>query len=96
VKLYRGRVVAIDDDGVAIDIGFKSEGIVPIVEFPNIDELKPGDEIEVYLQSVEDREGRLVLSRKRADFIRIWERIVRAHETAEILQGKLPAGLRAA
>ena len=88
-EIVKGRVVAIDDDGVAIDIGFKSEGIVSIVEFPNIDELKPGDEIEVYLQSVEDNEGRLVLSRKRADFIRIWERIVRAHETAEVLQGKI-------
>ncbi|TAK55053.1 MAG: 30S ribosomal protein S1 [Bacteroidetes bacterium] len=88
-EIVRGRVVAIDDDGVAIDIGFKSEGIVPIVEFPNIDELKPGDEIEVYLQSVEDKEGRLVLSRKRADFIRIWERIVKAHETAEVLQGRV-------
>ncbi|MBI3194299.1 MAG: 30S ribosomal protein S1 [Ignavibacteriae bacterium] len=88
-EIVRGRIVAINDDGVAIDIGFKSEGIVPIVEFPNIDELKPGDEIEVFLQSVEDKEGQLVLSRKRADFIRIWERILRAHDTTEVLQGKI-------
>ena len=47
-----GRVVAVTDNGVAIDIGFKSEGLVP-PEFPNIDELCPNDEVEVFLESVE-------------------------------------------
>ena len=64
--------MAITESSVAIDIGFKSEGLVPITEFPNIDELKPGDEIEVFLESVENKDGQLVLSRKRADFMRTW------------------------
>src|SRR5262249_16586670 len=66
-EIVKGKIVAITDNGVAIDIGFKSEGLVPITEFPNIDELKPGDEVEVFLESVENKEGQLVLSRKRAD-----------------------------
>jgi len=88
-QIVKGKIVAINDNGVAIDIGFKSEGLVPLAEFANIDELTPGDDIEVFLESVENRDGQLVLSRKRADFIRIWERITKAYETGEILQGKI-------
>jgi small subunit ribosomal protein S1 len=88
-QIIKGKIVAITDNAVAIDIGFKSEGLVPITEFPNIDELNPGDEIEVYLESVENKDGQLVLSRKRADFIRTWERVVKAYENSEILQGKI-------
>jgi small subunit ribosomal protein S1 len=88
-QIVKGKIVTIDDHGVAIDIGFKSEGVVPLAEFPNIDELKPGDEVEVYLESVEDKDGQLVISRKRADFMRLWERIVKAYETKEVLQGTI-------
>ncbi|HUN66165.1 MAG TPA: 30S ribosomal protein S1 [Bacteroidota bacterium] len=88
-EIVKGRIVAITDNGVAIDIGFKSEGIVPLAEFPNIDELKPNDEVEVFLESVENKDGQLVLSRKHADFVRTWERVVRAFETGEVLQGKI-------
>jgi small subunit ribosomal protein S1 len=88
-QIVNGRIVAITDNGVAIDIGFKSEGLVSVTEFPNIDELKPGDEVEVFLESVENREGQLVLSRKRADFMRTWERVTKAFETGEIVHGKI-------
>src|ERR1051325_8052979 len=88
-EIVKGTIVAITDNGVAIDIGFKSEGLVPMMEFANIDELKPGDEVEVFLESVENKEGQLVLSRKRADVIRIWERITKAYESGEVLHGKI-------
>ena len=88
-QIVKGRVVAITDNGVAIDIGFKSEGLVATTEFSNLDDIRPGDEIEVFLESVENRDGQLVLSRKRADFMRTWERITRAHDTGEVLQGKI-------
>src|SRR6266850_5389126 len=48
-EIVRGKIVAITDNAVAIDIGFKSEGLVSLTEFPNIDELRPGDEVEVFL-----------------------------------------------
>jgi small subunit ribosomal protein S1 len=88
-EIVRGKIVAITDNGVAIDIGFKSEGLVALTEFPNIDELKPGDDVEVFLESVENKDGQLVLSKKRADFMRTWERITKSFETGEVLQGKV-------
>ncbi len=88
-EIVKGRIVTVTDNAVAIDIGFKSEGLVPLSEFPNIDELKPGDEVEVFLESVENKDGQLVLSRKRADFMRTWERITKSFETGEILTGKI-------
>jgi len=88
-EIVKGKIVTVTDNAVAIDIGFKSEGLVPLSEFPNIDELKPGDEVEVFLESVENKDGQLVLSRKRADFMRTWERITKSFETGEILTGKI-------
>jgi small subunit ribosomal protein S1 len=87
-EIVKGRIVAIGDTEVSVDIGFKSEGVVPIAEFTNRDDLKVGDEIEVFLESVENKDGQLVLSRKRADFMRIWERVTKSFETGEVLQGR--------
>lgn len=87
-EIVKGRVVAIIDNEVSVDIGFKSEGTVPLAEFTNKDVLKVGDEIEVFLESVENKDGQMVLSRKRADFMRIWERVTKVFETGEVLQGR--------
>jgi small subunit ribosomal protein S1 len=87
-EIVKGRIVAIGDTEVSVDIGFKSEGVVPLAEFTKRDELKVGDEIEVFLESVENKDGQLVLSRKRADFMRIWERVTKSFETGEVLQGR--------
>jgi small subunit ribosomal protein S1 len=87
-EIVRGKIVAIGENEVSVDIGFKSEGTVAIAEFPNRDDLKIGGEIEVFLESVENKDGQLVLSRKRADFMRVWERVTKAFETGEVLQGR--------
>lgn len=87
-EIIKGRIVHIGDSYVAVDIGFKSEGAIPVVEFPNLKELKIGDEVEVFLETVEDKDGQLVLSRKRADFMRVWERVVKSFETGEVLKGR--------
>jgi small subunit ribosomal protein S1 len=87
-EIVKGKIVSIGDSEVAVDIGFKSEGTVLLAEFKNRDELKVGDEIEVFLESVENKDGQLVLSRKRADFMRIWERVTKSFETGEVLQGR--------
>jgi len=88
-EIVKGRIVLINDDEVSIDIGFKSEGVVPRNEFTNISELKPGDEVEVYLETVEDSDGKLQLSRKRADFVRVWEKINKAYANQETLVCKV-------
>ncbi|MCL5267082.1 MAG: 30S ribosomal protein S1 [Bacteroidetes bacterium] len=86
-EIVKGRIIGLTDNDVIVDIGFKSSGLVPKIEFPNLNELKAGDEVEVFLDSVEDQDGQVVLSRRRADFIRIWDRIVDAHENQTVLQG---------
>jgi small subunit ribosomal protein S1 len=88
-QVLKGKVVAITGSEVAVDIGFKSEGMIPRSEFGNMPNLAVGDEVEVLLEAIEDREGRLQLSRKRADFIRIWERINEAAKTGEVMQVKV-------
>ena len=88
-ELIKGRIVRVQGDYVIIDIGFKSEGAIPKNEFYENEEIKVGKEVEVVLESVEDQDGNLVLSKQRADFLRIWERVVNAHETGEIIQGKI-------
>jgi len=87
-QIVKGRIVRIGESNVTVDIGFKSEGSVPAMEFTNLKDLKVGDEIEVFLESVEDKDGRLVLSRKRADFMRVWEQVVRSFEKGEVLRGR--------
>lgn len=88
-EIISGRIVAINEDEVSIDIGFKSEGVVPINEFTNASELKVGDEVEVFLENIEDSEGKMVLSRRRADFMRVWERINGAYDKQEILPAQI-------
>ena len=88
-ELVKGKIVRIQDDNVIIDVGFKSEGTIPKSEFGEDPNLEVGKEVEVVLESVEDQDGNLVLSKSRADFLRIWEKVLRAHETGEIIDGKI-------
>jgi small subunit ribosomal protein S1 len=87
-EIVKGRVVHIGGQHVTVDIGFKSEGQISVAEFPNLSDLKIGEEVEVFLESVENKDGQLVLSRKRADFMRVWERVTKAFETGEVLRGR--------
>ncbi len=87
-QLLIGKVLAISSKEVAVDIGFKSEGVIPMDEFVNPDELQIGDDIEVFLDNVEDQDGQLVLSKKKADFMRVWEKVLLAHQNGEILRGR--------
>lgn len=83
-----GKVLAINDKEVSVDIGFKSEGSIPLEEFPNVDDVVVGDNIEVLIDEIEDVDGYLVLSKKKADFMRIWDKVVQSYETGDILTGK--------
>jgi small subunit ribosomal protein S1 len=87
-EIVKGRIVAIGESDVSVDIGFKSEGIVALDEFPKKEELEIGQEIEVFLESVENKDGQLVLSRKRADFMKVWDRVTKSFDTGEVLEGR--------
>ncbi|MDI6400393.1 30S ribosomal protein S1 [Balneolaceae bacterium ANBcel3] len=86
-EIVTGRVLSMDEKYVIVDIGFKSEGIVPVNEFKNPETLNIGDEVEVFLDKVEDRDGQLVLSRRKADSLRTWQEIEEAHNTEKIIEG---------
>ena len=88
-EIVTGRIISIDEKYVVVDIGFKSEGIIPINEFPSVilENLGAGDEVDVFLDKVEDKEGQLILSRRKADILQAWENIEKAHETLEIVEG---------
>src|SRR4051812_38298815 len=86
-EMIRGLVVGITKTDVVLNIGFKSDGLVSLNEFRDIQGLKVGDEVEVMVVEKEDRDGNLNLSRKQARITRAWERIVEVHKTGEIVTG---------
>ena len=86
-ELVKGVVVALTKTDVVINIGFKSDGLVSLNEFRDLQGLKIGDEVEVMVVEKEDREGHLNLSRKQARITRAWERIVEVHKTGEVVTG---------
>jgi len=88
-EIVKATVQGIRDNMVVLDIGFKSEGTVPLEEFKDLPELKAGDQVEVLLEHLEDQEGAVVLSKKKADFMRVWERIRVAYETDQPVEGTL-------
>ena len=86
-EIVKSRVLRVTENAVILDVGFKSEGSVPLDEFK--DPPKEGDEVEVFLEHLEDQEGAVVLSKKKADFMRVWEKIRIAYESDQPVAGTL-------
>jgi small subunit ribosomal protein S1 len=86
-EIVAGRVISVGEKDVVIDIGFKSDGIVSRSEFDS--ELAAGQEVEVFLERIEDYHGQLVLSKTKADTVRRWRRIEEAFEREEVLEGQI-------
>lgn len=86
-ELVVGKILSVNDKEVSVDIGFKSEGVIPLDEFREPSAIQVGDDIEVFLDNVEDSDGQLVLSKKKADFTRQWEKVVKTYETDQTLMG---------
>ena len=85
--IIRGRVSAISGGDVVLDINYKSDGLIPMSEFRDIPDLAPGDEVEVYVESQEDSQGQLGLSRRKAKILRAWESIVDSFKNGTIIRG---------
>ena len=89
-EVVRGRVVEVRDSEILVDIGYKSEGTIAIEEFRHAGSLpKVGEEIEVYLESKEDNEGLIVLSKDKADKIKVWDAISKAHDSGVPVDGRV-------
>ena len=86
-EVVMGTVTAMNKREVVVNIGYKSDGIVPMSEFRYNPDLKVGDEVDVYVENQEDRKGQLILSHKKARSARSWERITDAFERDEVLKG---------
>jgi small subunit ribosomal protein S1 len=84
-EMVHGRVVSVTRDEILVDIGFKSLGVVPRTEFVGAELLTPGDQVDVFVEKIEDADGRLILSRRRADFMKTWEDILKLHETQQVV-----------
>lgn len=88
-EILAGTIVGINDDNVVIDVGFKSDGTIPRSEFNPTDDVRIGQSVDIVIESVEDEEGNLVLSKRRADFLKIWSRIIDAYDNEKIIVGKI-------
>ncbi len=87
-EIIIGKVLGLSKGLVTVDVGFKSEGMISHSEFPEAEkDLQVGDEIEVFLERVEDNNGIVVLSKEKANKIKIWEKLVTAFEAEEIIEG---------
>jgi len=88
-QVISGRVIGMNEKEVLVDIGFKSEGLIPRDEFESTKLPDIGEKINVYLEKLEDRKGNTVLSKIKADFMKRWSELHEIYEKGEILQGKI-------
>lgn len=86
-EVVEGKVIALDKRQAVVDIGYKSDGVIPISDFRYNPDLKVGDTVEVYIESLEDKKGQLLLSHKKARALKAWERVNEALENKEVIQG---------
>lgn len=88
-QVITGRVIGINDNDILVDIGFKSEGIINREEFSYEDLPEIGEQLEVFLERIEDRQGNTILSKSKADFMRRWQELKEAFENETVLKGKI-------
>ena len=88
-EIVTGTVVAVTEDEVLVDIGYKSEGTISLSEFAEEEPITVGDKVEVYLEKKEDQDGIIVLSKEKADFYRAWDQVRDVYETGGDIEGKI-------
>jgi len=88
-EIVKGTVLGVTMDDVIVDVGFKSEGIISLSEFPTPVNVAVGNSIEVFLEQIEDSNGQLVLSKQKADFMRVWDRIREVHDAGNTIEGRV-------
>jgi small subunit ribosomal protein S1 len=96
-EVVQGTVLGIDNEHVHVDVGFKSEGLIPLWELMADDGkvlVKPGDKVDVLIEETEDADGRIALSKEKADRLKIWDEISRAYEADEAVEGVIVARVK--
>ncbi len=94
--ITEGRVIAIQKDKVVVDIGYKSEGLISLNQFPpdELGALAVGNHLQVYIEQREDAEGNLLLSKEKADKMKVWEELEVAHQEGRAVEGKVIARIK--
>jgi len=90
-SIVKGRVLEIRSREVLVDIGYKSEGVIPLSEFDDMEDLQVGDEVEVLLARLENDEGMVVLSKEKAAYKQNWDKIVKVYQDGGLIKGKVKA-----
>lgn len=88
-QILKGKIIAVNPKDVLVDVGYKSEGLVPLAEFSDPELVKVGDEVEVYLESKEDENGMIVLSKQKAERAMGWETVISKHGEGDMVEGKV-------
>jgi len=88
-RMVQGRILGIQGEEVVVDVGFKSEGFVALREFEKPEDVKPGEELQVYVDGVEAETGSVILSKRKADRIRNWERVIANHVVGDVVTGRV-------
>ncbi len=88
-EVLKGKVMGLTSTDVIVDIGFKSDGIIPLAEFPEAERPEVGQEIDVYLESIENQDGQVVLSKEKADFLKVWDTIKENFDIQAVLEGRI-------
>lgn len=86
-EVVEGKIIALDKRQAIVDIGYKSDGVIPISDFRYNPDVKVGDVVEVYIESLEDKKGQLLLSHKKARVLKAWDRVNQALDDKEVIQG---------
>ncbi len=94
-EVVEGTVIALNKREVVVNIGYKSDGIIPVTEFRYNPELAVGEKVEVYVESAEDKKGQLVLSHKKARQLKSWDRVNQALDNDEIIKGYIKCRTKA-
>ncbi|MGI6086975.1 MAG: 30S ribosomal protein S1 [Kiritimatiellia bacterium] len=89
-----GRVVEVRSNEVLVDIGYKSEGAISREEFQDMPEVKPGDEVEVLLEQLEDEDGKVVLSKTKAEQQRMWDNVLSSSSEGSVLEGEVKSRIK--
>ena len=86
-QIVKGEVVEVRDSEILVDVGFKSEGTIPLDQFRDVDQIRVGDTFDVYLENIEDQDGLIALSKEKADFLKVWEDIKFSFDHGRVVHG---------
>ncbi|MBU4200164.1 MAG: 30S ribosomal protein S1 [Verrucomicrobia bacterium] len=93
-SIVKGKVLEVRNNEVTVDIGYKAEGVIQAEEFRDLAQVKPGDEIEVTLEQIEDDDGNIILSKQKAEQQRMWDNVLSSSQEGSILEGEIMSRIK--